>query len=72
VLVADGLEPEVEALGVLAGVGEEPERGAVGEVVVADEVDPSDLGLVDPRSSAAAWTMRSWKYIASVTRNEHR
>ena len=25
-----------------------------------------------PRSSAAAWIMRSWKNIASVTRNEQR
>jgi hypothetical protein len=25
-----------------------------------------------PRSSAAAWTIRSWKNIASVTRNEQR
>ena len=25
-----------------------------------------------PRSVAAAWMMRSWKNIASVTRNEHR
>ena len=44
--VADGLQPDVEALAVLAGVGEEPERGAVREVVVADEVAAPELGLV--------------------------
>ena len=46
VLVADRLQPDVQALGVLAGVGEEAERGAVREVVVADEVHPPELGLV--------------------------
>ena len=46
VVVADGLEPDPQALGVLAGVGEEAERGAVREVVVAHEVDPPELGLV--------------------------
>ena len=46
--VPDRLEPDVEALGVLPGVGEEAERRPVREVVVADEVDPPELGLVHP------------------------
>src|SRR5690606_2696554 len=36
-VVADRLETKVEALGVLTRVGEEPEGGAVREVVVPDE-----------------------------------
>ena len=44
--VADRFEPDVEALGVLAGVGEEAERRAVREVVVLDEVLAAELGLV--------------------------
>src|SRR3984893_13990162 len=39
-LVVDRLEPHVQALGVLAGVKQEAERGAVREVLVPDEVHP--------------------------------
>ena len=46
VLVADGLQADVEAFRVLAGVGEEAERGAVREVLVPDEVHPAERGLV--------------------------
>ena len=46
VLVADCFEADVEALAVLARVGEEPERRAVWEVVVTHEVRPAELGLV--------------------------
>ena len=43
------------------------------ELVVAQEVHPPELGLVHAQVvAAAACTMRSWKNIASVTRNEHR
>ena len=45
-LVVDRLEPHVQALGVLAGVGQEAERGPVREVLVADEVHPAERGLV--------------------------
>src|SRR5437879_1332707 len=45
-LVVDRLEPDVQALGVLAGVGQEAERGPVREVLVADEVHPAERGLV--------------------------
>ena len=47
-LVVDGRQADVEALAVLARVGEEAERRAVREVVVPDEVDPPELGLVHP------------------------
>ena len=46
ILVADRFEPEVEALAVLAGIGEEPPGRAMGEVVVAHQVDAAELGLV--------------------------
>src|SRR6516225_3242057 len=46
VLVADRLQPDVEALDVLAGVGQEAERGPVREVLVPDEVHPPELRLV--------------------------
>ena len=46
VLVVDRLEADVQALGVLPGVGQEAERGAVREVVVGDEVHPPERGLV--------------------------
>ena len=36
-----------------------------------DEVERRNSAWSIPRSSAAACTMRSWKNIASVTRNEH-
>ena len=46
VLVPDGLESHVQALGVLARVEQEAERGAVRELVVPDEVHPAERGLV--------------------------
>ena len=72
VLVADRLQADVQALPVLPGVEQEAERGAVRELVVADQVDAAELGLVHAEVAAAAWIIRSWKNIASVTRNEHR
>src|ERR1700745_1327309 len=45
-LVVDRHEPYVQALGVLAGVKQEAERGAVREVLVPDEVHPAERGLV--------------------------
>jgi hypothetical protein len=45
-LVVDGLEPDVQALGVLARVGQEAERGPVRELFVAHEVHPAEFGLV--------------------------
>ena len=46
VLVAHGLEAQLEARAVLTGVEQEAERGAVRELVVAHQVDPAELGLV--------------------------
>ena len=46
-LVADRVQPQLQALVVLAGVDEEAERGAVRELVVGKEVDAADLGGVD-------------------------
>src|SRR6266487_2069023 len=46
VLVPDRLQPDVQALGVLARVGQEAEGGPERELVVPDQVDPPELGLV--------------------------
>ena len=49
ILVVDRLEADVQALGVLAGVGEEAERRPVREVVVPHEVHPAERRLVHPQ-----------------------
>jgi len=49
VLVVDRLEADVQALGILAGVGEEAERRPVREVVVPHEVHPAERRLVHPQ-----------------------
>src|SRR5262249_42462018 len=40
VLVSHGLQPYLEALAVLAGVEQESERSAVGELLILDKVHP--------------------------------
>ena len=51
VLVSDRPEADVQALGVLARVGQEAERGPVREVVVPHEVHPAELRLVNAQVS---------------------
>jgi hypothetical protein len=46
VLVADGFQPDVEALLVLSRVDEEPEGRAVWELLVLEKVDPPQFGRV--------------------------
>ncbi len=46
ILVADGLQADVEALAVLPGVGQEAEGGAVRELAVRHEVHPPEFRLV--------------------------
>ena len=44
--IPDGFQAQIQTLGVLTGVGQEPEGCSVREHVVLDEVHPSELRLV--------------------------
>ena len=46
VVVAHRLQADVETFGVLAGVGQEPESGAMRKIVILDEVHATELGLI--------------------------